>query len=65
MPWPASRRCLSNEENALEGQVMSEAAKALTHYANNYRQPCADDSDRDFCRAAALAWAAAIIAGTE
>ncbi|MGG2621721.1 hypothetical protein [Pseudomonas aeruginosa] len=44
---------------------MSEAAKALSHYASNYRQPCTDDSDREFCRSAALAWAAAIIAGTE
>lgn len=44
---------------------MSEAAKALTRFANNYRHPCADDSDRAFCRATALSWAAAIIAGTE
>lgn len=44
---------------------MSEAAKAVMHYANNYRLSCADVSDREFCHAAALAWAAAIIAGTE
>lgn len=45
---------------------MSEAAKTLLHYASNYREPgCTDDSDREFCRSAALAWASAIIAGTE
>jgi hypothetical protein len=42
---------------------MSAAAEALLHYAENYRNGCADDSDREFCRNAARTWAAVIIAG--
>jgi hypothetical protein len=40
---------------------MSPDAKALLHYVSNWRSGCSDDSDRDYCRSCARAWAAYII----
>ena len=42
---------------------MSDDAKALLHYASNWRIGCADDSDRAYCFACARKWAAHIISG--
>jgi hypothetical protein len=40
---------------------MSDTAKSLLHYAANYREGCADDSDRAFCFHAARTYAAYLL----
>jgi hypothetical protein len=40
---------------------MSDLAKALLHYAANYREGCADDPDRAFCLHAARTYASHLI----
>ncbi len=40
---------------------MSDAAKALLHYASNARLGCADDGDREYCLSCAREWAAYLI----
>lgn len=42
---------------------MSEVAKGLLHYASNWREGCADDSDRRSCFCCARELAIWIIAG--
>lgn len=41
---------------------MSEAAETLLHYVSNWRDGCADDSDRPYCLSQARSWAAYLIA---
>ena len=48
---------------ATKENEMSQAAKAVIHYASNWRASCADDSDRDYCAERALRWAEWLIAG--
>lgn len=40
---------------------MSDLAKALIHYAENFRFGCTEDWDREFCRHAAREYAAYLI----
>lgn len=40
---------------------MSDDARTLLYWADNYRTSCAADSDRQYCRCCAREWAAHII----